>query len=148
MTLRETGGLAGKGRAALLADAAKTDASGAVTVLVSRIGMLLPVRTVKATGWGAGALTTQQSFLSFRLGDGDGVCLQQLCCRGMGAAMQATSGAMTKSISTALTARKYVHFNIGQILQRNSDHASVTAVTGAKAIRNLRGLLLAPGDIH
>jgi len=106
MTLRETGGLAGKGSAAQLADAAKTDASGAATVLVSKTGMFLLGRTVKATGWGAGALTTQQSLLSLRLGDGVGVCLQQLCCWGMGAAIQATTGAMTRSISTALTARK------------------------------------------
>ena len=147
MTLRETGGLAGKESAVQPADAAKTDASGAATLLVSKKGMLLPGRTVRATGWGAGALTTQQSLLSFRLGDGVGVCMQQLCCRGMGAAMQATSGAMTKSISTALTARKYVHFNIAEILQRNSNHASVTAVTGAKPFETYEACFL-PRGIH
>jgi len=147
MTLRETGGLAGKGRAVLLADADKTDASGIATVLVSRTGMLLPGRTVKATGWGAGALTTQQSLLSFPLGDGVGVCLQQLCCWGMVAAMEATTGAMSRSISIALTARKYIDFNIRQILQRNSDHASVTAVTGTKAVRTHEAWFLTRG-IH
>ena len=61
--------------------------------------------------------------------------------------MQATSGAMTKSISIALTARKYIDFNIRQILQRNSDHASVTAVTGTKAVRTHEAWFLTRG-IH
>jgi len=70
--------------------------------------MPLPGRTVKATGWGTGALTIQHSVGSFRLGEGVDFSLQQLCCCGMGAAIQATTGAMTRTISTALTARQCV----------------------------------------
>jgi len=99
------GGLTGTRRAVELTDADKTEASGATTISASRTGLLPLGRTVRAIGCGAGALTTQQSFLSFGVGEA-GVCLQQPCCWGMGAARQTITGAMTRSISTVLTARR------------------------------------------
>jgi len=129
------GGLAGKRRAIELTHADKAEAFGATTVSVSRAGSLPLGRTVRATGCGAGALTTQQSVLPFGVGEA-GVCLQQPCCWGMGAARQTITGAMTRSISTVLTARRCADLTIAEgILQQKFDHSSVITVTKTRAIR-------------
>jgi len=126
-------GLTGKRRAAELTDADKTEASGATAALVSRTGLLPLGRTVRATGCGAGALITQQSFLPFGVGE-VGVCLQQTCCWGMGTAKQTTTGAMTRSISTALTARKCI-----DLIIRNNTTAKFRTVVGDRRHKYLSG---------
>ena len=72
MTERETGGPGGEKTGVQPATAHKTDGAGVATELVIKIELPLLGRMVR--GWGAAALTTQQSFLSFGLGEDTGVC--------------------------------------------------------------------------
>jgi hypothetical protein len=92
MTQLETVGPGGERTGVQLATA-DTGVPGIATVLVITTKSLLPGRRVRATDCGAGALTTQQSLPSFWLGKGTGVSWQQLCCLGIGAAIQTTTGA-------------------------------------------------------